>query len=73
MPPDGMNDQQCYQHEIPANDWGRVQLCITDLPVGSYALKIFQTGYRANDVYTGYLDLGAPAQLTPAWVGILRE
>ncbi len=73
VPPSGMNDQQFYQHEIPARENGRVQLCITNLPAGSYTLEIYQTGYRANDVFTGYLDLGSPSQLTPAQVGILRE
>jgi xylan 1,4-beta-xylosidase len=73
VPPAGKNDQQLYQQEIPAKESGRVQLCITNLPAGSYTLEIYQTGYRANDVFTGYLDLGSPSQLTPAQVGILRE
>jgi xylan 1,4-beta-xylosidase len=73
VPPSGMNDQQFYQHEIPAKDLGRAVLSITNLPAGSYSLEIYQTGYRANDVFTGYLDLGSPAQLTPAQVEILRE
>jgi len=68
-----MNDQQFYQHEIPARENGRVQLCITNLTAGSYTLEIYQTGYRVNDVFTGYLDLGSPSQLTPAQVAILRE
>ena len=69
----GKNDQQFYQQEIPAKDNERVQLCITNLPAGSYTLEIYQTGYRANDVFTGYFDLGSPSQLTPAQVGILRR
>jgi len=73
VPPTGMNDQQFYQHEIPAKESGWVRLCITNLPAGSYTLEIYQTGYRANDVFTGYLDLGSPSQLTPAQVGILRR
>ncbi len=73
VPPSGMNDQQFYQHEIPARENGRVQLCITNLTAGSYTLEIYQTGYRVNDVFTGYLDLGSPSQLTPAQVAILRE
>ena len=73
VPPEGTNDQQFYQHEIPAKESGRAQLCITNLPAGSYTLEIYQTGYRANDVFTGYLDLGSPSQLTPGQVEILRE
>jgi xylan 1,4-beta-xylosidase len=73
VPPKGTNDQQFYQHEIQAKDLGEVQLSITNLPAGSYSLKIYQTGYRANDVFTGYLDMGLPSQLTPAQVEILRK
>jgi len=73
VPPKGVNDQQFYQHEIPAKANGPVQLRITNLPAGSYTLEVYQTGYRTNDVFTSYLDLGSPSQLTPAQVGILRE
>ena len=73
VPPEGMNDQQFYQKEIPSKEIGRVVLSITNLPAGSCSLEIYQTGYRANDVFTGYLDLGSPSQLTPAQVGILRQ
>jgi xylan 1,4-beta-xylosidase len=73
VPPAGMNDQQFYQHEIPAKERGRATLGITNLPPGTYTLEIYQTGYRANDVFTSYLDLKSPSQLTPAQVGILRQ
>lgn len=73
VPPAGVNDQQFYRQEIPAKDAGRAVLSITNLPAGSYSLEIYRTGYRVNDVFTSYLDLGEPSQLTPSQVGILRE
>jgi len=73
VPPKGMNDQQFYDHKIPAKEIDPVVLSITNLPAGSYSLKIYQTGYQVNDVFTRYLEMGAPSQLTPAQVGILRE
>jgi xylan 1,4-beta-xylosidase len=73
VPPKGTNDQQFYQREIQARDIGNVQLSITNLPAGSYSLKIYQTGYCANDVFTGYLDMGSPSQLTPTQVELLRK
>ncbi len=73
VPPAGMNDQQFYRNEIPAREAGQVTLSITNLPAGSYSLEIYHTGYRANDVYTGYLGLGSPSQLTPGQVDILRQ
>ncbi|HVM60943.1 MAG TPA: glycoside hydrolase [Verrucomicrobiae bacterium] len=73
VPPEGMNDQQFYQHEVPAKDAGRVALRIANLPEGSYTLEVYRTGYRVNDVFTGYVDLGSPSQLTPGQVQILRQ
>jgi xylan 1,4-beta-xylosidase len=73
VPPAGMNDQQFYQHEIPAEKIGRVALSVANLRAGSYTLQIYRTGYRVNDVFTGYLDLGSPSQLTRGQVEILRE
>ncbi|HEY3760499.1 MAG TPA: glycoside hydrolase [Verrucomicrobiae bacterium] len=73
VPPTGTNDQQFYDHELPTKDIGRAKLSISDLPAGSYSLAIYQTGYRANDVFTGYLDMGSPSQLTPSQVNILRR
>jgi xylan 1,4-beta-xylosidase len=73
VPPAGMNDQQFYQREIPAQQIGRVALSITNLSAGSYTLKLYHTGYRANDVFTGYLDLSSPSQLSTGQVEILRK
>ena len=73
MPPEGTNDQQFYDHIIPSQAIDPVVLRIADLPAGSYSLKIYQTGYQVNDVFTRYLEMGAPSQLTPTQVQILRE
>ena len=73
VPPEGTNDQEFYRRDIPAQNLGVARLVITNLPAGSYSMQIYQTGYRANDVFTSYLDLGAPSQLTSGQVGVLRE
>jgi beta-xylosidase len=31
----------------------------------SYRLKVHRTGFRANDAYSVYIDMGAPRDLTP--------
>lgn len=73
VPPEGMNDQQFYDHEIPTKDIGPVALNIANLPAGSYRLQIYHVGYGANDVFTGYLHMGSPSQLTRAQVESLRQ
>jgi len=36
-------------------------------------LQVRQTGYRVNDAYTMYLDMGAPDQLTRGQAEALRQ
>jgi len=33
---------------------------------GKYRLQVRRTGFKANDAYTAYLEMGAPDKLTPA-------
>ena len=35
------------------------------IEAGSYRLKVHRTGFRANDAYSAYIDMGAPRELTP--------
>ena len=63
-PPQGVNDQVFYKQEQPSKKKGPARVQIANLPAGRYSLQVFKTGYRVNDAYTRYLDLGAPSQLT---------
>ncbi len=37
-------------------------------PAGKYRLQVRRTGFKANDAYTAYLEMGAPDKLSPAQV-----
>jgi xylan 1,4-beta-xylosidase len=45
-------------------DKGSLELNLSHVPEGNYSLTIYQVGYKQNDAYTAYLELGAPNQLT---------
>ncbi len=72
-PPANVNDQLFYKQEQPARPAAAASLHIANLPAGIYMLQVDQTGYRANDAYTLYLDMGAPSQLTPAQVDAIQQ
>jgi len=55
---------------LPKN---KVTLNLTNVPEGEYALEIYKVGYRVNDAYATYLDLGSPAQLTRAQVAKIKS
>jgi xylan 1,4-beta-xylosidase len=58
-------EQDSPNAEFFARDWpskaiAPVRLAISGLAPGEYKANITRVGYRHNDVYTAYLDLGAP-------------
>jgi xylan 1,4-beta-xylosidase len=72
VPPQGVNDQVFYKQEQPSHAAGTASLRVDHLPAGTYALEMYKTGYRMNDAYTTYLDMGAPSQLTRIQVETLQ-
>jgi xylan 1,4-beta-xylosidase len=65
-PPEGLNDQVYYKGNLPAAPRPAIAVDLAHVPDGTYFEQIYRIGYRQNDPYTTYLDLGAPSQLTKA-------
>jgi len=68
-----VNNQVYYKRDLPAREKGTVKATFNDLVPGKYMLHVYKTGYRANDPYTTYHDLGSPAQLTRQQVALIRQ
>jgi xylan 1,4-beta-xylosidase len=66
-------NQVYYKRDLPSLPKNKVTLNLTNVPEGEYALEIYQVGYRVNDAYATYLDLGSPAQLTRAQVAKIKS
>jgi len=43
------------------------------VPNAGYQLEVRRTGYRANDAYSAYIEMGAPKDLTTAQLAHLNE
>jgi xylan 1,4-beta-xylosidase len=48
------------------------RLRMTHLAPGAYRLQVRRTGYRTNDAYTAYLEMGAPKDLSPGQLSQLQ-
>ena len=48
---------------IPATASRPVQLNLRGVAPGSYQVQVRRTGYKANDAYTAYLEMGSPKEL----------
>ena len=67
------SNQQFFTRDLPAKDFGSVRVLVKSLPPGAYQMNIYRVGYQVNDVYTAYLKLGLPADLSRAQVRELGE
>jgi xylan 1,4-beta-xylosidase len=65
-------NQAYYKRDLPSVPKDKVTLNLTRLPPGTYTLEVFKIGYRVNDAYMTYLDLGSPDQLTRAQVAQIK-
>jgi xylan 1,4-beta-xylosidase len=63
-PGDSVNNQVYYIRDLPSKSKGKLKININNIPEGNYSLEVYKVGYRCNDAYTTYFDLGRPNQLT---------
>jgi xylan 1,4-beta-xylosidase len=58
---------------LPSKEKGKLKIKIAGVPEGNYSLEVYKVGYRCNDAYTSYYDLGRPNQLTKLQVEQLKK
>lgn len=68
-----VNNQVFYLRDLPSQPKNSVTLDLSHLRKGKYTEEIYKVGYRVNDAYDTYRDLGAPAQLTKAQVAEIKS
>lgn len=71
--PDAINNQQYYIQDLPSKPKRKVKIEVAGLQKGNYNLEIYKVGYKVNDVYTDYLGMNKPNQLTKQQVDILKK
>jgi len=58
------HNQVFFVRDLPAKPIAPAIVSLSGLAPGRYSLAVHRTGYRSNDVFADYLDLGCPAALT---------
>lgn len=58
------NNQARYVRDLPPADKEPVILSLQGLEPGNYRVEVYQVGYRVNDSYSSYRDLGSPVNLS---------
>jgi xylan 1,4-beta-xylosidase len=72
QPEQKVSNRPFFTKVQPASAAPTVRLTLTHLTPGPYRLQIRRTGFRANDAYTAYLEMGAPKDLSTGQLGQLN-
>ena len=74
QPDQKLSNRSFYTKDVPSHAAAPVQLLIEHLLANTtYQLQLYRTGYRANDAYSAYIEMGSPKELTTAQVAQLNE
>jgi xylan 1,4-beta-xylosidase len=63
QPEQKVSNRPFYTKLVPASVAPAAKLTFKHVAAGVYRLQVKRTGFRANDAYSAYLDMGAPAAL----------
>ncbi|MEL7120825.1 MAG: glycoside hydrolase [Bacteroidota bacterium] len=70
---DSISNQVYYKRELPSAKKGTTKLNFSNLSDGKYKLLVYKTGYKHNDAYTAYFNMGSPDNLSKTQVAELKD
>lgn len=65
LPPQPVSNRSFYSRVLPATPSAPLAVSIRHAKPGKYRLQVRRTGFRANDAYTAYIEMGMPDKLAP--------
>jgi xylan 1,4-beta-xylosidase len=65
QPAQQVSNRPFYTHLVPSVAAAPVAIEVANLAAGAYRLQVFRTGYRHNDAYSAWLEMGSPPSLSP--------
>jgi len=74
QPDQKVSNRSFYTKLIVNHPAAPLRLYVAHLaPNTAYQLEVHRTGYRANDAYSAYIEMGSPRELTAAQIAHLNE
>ncbi|MDV6332936.1 GH39 family glycosyl hydrolase [Asticcacaulis sp. 201] len=62
----GSSNKTFFSKLVPNKPSKPAHLNLSGLKPGDYALSVYRTGYKVNDAYSAYIDMGSPANVSAA-------
>jgi xylan 1,4-beta-xylosidase len=63
QPKQPVSNRPFYTKLVPSTPAAPAHIRFEQLEAGAYRLQVFRTGYRHNDAYSAYIDMGLPRKL----------
>ncbi len=73
LPGYSTNNQDYYIRDLPTKSKEKLKINISEITAGDYKVETYKVGYRVNDPYTTYFDIGRPNQFTKAQVQKIKD
>lgn len=73
QPEQPVSNQPFYSRLVPASESNPVVFRLENVPAGSYQLQVRKTGYRRNDPFSLYIDMGLPKALDADQLAQLQQ
>jgi xylan 1,4-beta-xylosidase len=73
QPQQAVSNRPFYTKLVPNSAAPTARLAFKHLTPGVYRLQVKRTGFRANDAYSAYIEMGMPASLSAQQLSKLRE
>jgi xylan 1,4-beta-xylosidase len=73
LPDEKINNQDYYIRDLPSKSLGNLKISLKNVPEGNYLMQIYKIGYRSNDAYTTFLDMGKPTELSRQQVQQIKQ
>jgi xylan 1,4-beta-xylosidase len=61
-----------YTAVQPTRDGTPLQLALKGMKPGAYTMRVYRTGFKANDAHTAYLEMGSPKTLSASQLAQLQ-
>jgi xylan 1,4-beta-xylosidase len=72
QPDQKVSNRPFFTKIVPSTAVPVARLAFRHLKAGEYRLQVKRTGFRANDAYSAYIEMGAPASLSTTQLNELR-
>jgi xylan 1,4-beta-xylosidase len=73
QPVQTISNRPFYTHLVPNTPSAPADLTYRHLAAGRYHVRAYRTGYRHNDAYSAYIDMGMPKSLAPGQLRQLQD